>query len=169
MKRLLEEGLELIEDSVATDDQGGPGFSGGGMGEILAGISESNDGDVTGFGMGFEIAESGIDIRGLESQIGEEDDWFFLACDREDGGRLGTAQDTVTKVAQAVKQLGAGQELFVQHERQRLHHVGRLRWDVTKSKGAGKRGWAMKRTLAFRDRFFQGDEVVNESRRKGLR
>jgi hypothetical protein len=40
---------------------------------------------------------------------------------------------------------------------------------VTKSKGAGKRGWAMKRTLAFRDRFFQGDEVVNESRRKGLR
>jgi hypothetical protein len=182
----LKKGLQLVEDAVTPCNQGGTRLGGGGVHLFLARIRKGDDGNMRGLGMAFEFAKDGADIHSAESQIDKENEGLFLPRNGEDRVGVGAALDTVAEVAQVVEQLGSGQGLFIQHERQRLHHAGRLGWVRPKSKGWGWivivpiwTGWhrccklpmslgvgdrldgAVKRALAFQSGFSQGAPDTN--------
>jgi hypothetical protein len=134
MKRLLQQRVELVKHSVAARNQIGAGLRGGGQCRFLLGVGECHDGNVLSFGVRFQLAEDGANIGTAKPEIGEENDGLFLTSQGGDCMNVGAALDAVTEVAEAVEELGAGQQLFVQHERQRLHHGGRVKRVLAKCK-----------------------------------
>jgi prepilin-type N-terminal cleavage/methylation domain-containing protein/prepilin-type processing-associated H-X9-DG protein len=134
MKCLLKQCFELIEDSIAACDEVGACLGGGGLCRLLLGVGERHDRDVLCLGMRFQLSQDGADIGTAEPEVGKKNNRFFLARQGGECMGIGAALDTVTEVAEAVQELGAGQQLFVQDERQRLHHDGRVKRRVAKSK-----------------------------------
>jgi len=130
----FEELLEVGQEGGIVDDQRRTGFAGG----ILEGgfffLGESDNREVAGGGVLAQLTDGGGNRGSGREEVGQDDHGFFLFGTGGEGVGAGSGEDAIAEVLEPVDQLAAGEQFFVEDQRQRLRHATRLEQGLGKCK-----------------------------------
>src|SRR5207245_7142517 len=144
LQRLVQQLGKLIENGIAASHDGRPGGGRRSLQFLVLQIGESDNGNVFGFRVSFQLADGGANVSTARSQVGNDHQRFFLQRQQDQRLDITDRLYPIAQVLQPVDQLAAGQQGLIECEGQRCRHGSKLKYVVASCKIFCKR---LSRTL----------------------
>src|SRR5829696_6709653 len=124
LKSLIKELLQVLEDRRVIDDERGAGSERGFLHIRFAGAGEGDYRNVRCARIFLKPGNGGAHLLRLRFEVHHDEERLFVFGLLDERRGIGNGLHAVTEILHAIDQLPAGQESFIQEERERLLHPG---------------------------------------------